>query len=268
MGVAKIRAAESRRADRLFDEPYAGAFVVAAPAAFADEQRAAARAPATSPMAKWGETFAAHAVLRTRFFDDYLRSAADRRIRQIVLPAAGLDTRAFRLAWPAGTRLYEVDLPDMLRFKEAVLADQAAEAGCQRHVVPADLRGDITSALTEAGLSANDRTAWLLEGLLIYLSAEDAERLLSSITDLSAPGSRLATEFDNEGADRLRARVQQVPTMRRYATMWKGGMPKTLDWLAAHGWQTTQHQRSTVAADYRRALPNPTPGSFITATRR
>jgi methyltransferase (TIGR00027 family) len=164
LGVAMVRAGESRRSDRLFDDPHAAAFIAAAPHAFDDEQRVAGRMLAASSASSWGVTFAAHAVLRTRFFDDYLLDATAGGIRQVVLLGAGLDTRAFRLAWPDGLHVYELDLPDVLDFKDRVLTEQAAKPACGRHVVAADLREGITGPLMRAGLSAAARTAWLWKG--------------------------------------------------------------------------------------------------------
>jgi methyltransferase (TIGR00027 family) len=131
LGVARARARESRREDRLFGDPYAQAFVEAAPGVFPQEPATWQQRAALGPLAPLGAAFHAHAVIRTRFFDDYLAGAAGAGCRQVVLLAAGLDTRAFRLAWPAGVRLFEVDLPGVLAFKEPVLAACGAVPRCQ-----------------------------------------------------------------------------------------------------------------------------------------
>ncbi|WP_235486681.1 SAM-dependent methyltransferase, partial [Frankia sp. AvcI1] len=144
VGMAWVRARESARRDRLFDDPYAEAFVEAAGGP-------AAAGPAGA-FARFIDVVDSHGVQRTRFFDDYLTRAADAGQRQFVLLAAGLDTRAHRLSWPAGTRLFEVDLPEMLTFKQAVLDTRHATARAERITVPADLAGDWSSALTRAGL--------------------------------------------------------------------------------------------------------------------
>ena len=107
LGMALVRAQESRRQDRLFDDPYAQAFADAAAGVFSDETAAAGERVPGGPLARLGEVLAFHAVIRTRFFDDYLLAAAAAGCRQAVLLAAGLDSRAFRLPWPAGTRLFE-----------------------------------------------------------------------------------------------------------------------------------------------------------------
>ncbi len=164
IGVAHVRAEESRRPDRLFHDPYAEAFVAAAPNTLPTEHEA------SHDLAAWGAEWAVHATIRTRFFDDYLLAAGAAGCRQVVLLAAGLDTRALRLDWPEGTRVFELDLPDMLTFKERVLADhpsRPAPAPCERTTVAVDLRADWPAALTGAGFDPSQPTAWLAEGLLI-----------------------------------------------------------------------------------------------------
>jgi methyltransferase (TIGR00027 family) len=262
LGVAMVRAQESRRGDRLFDDPYAAAFLDAAPGVFDTEQRAAAAAGGT---ASWGAAFSSHVVIRTRFYDDYLLDAAGDGLRQGVLLAAGLDTRAYRLAWPDGLRLFELDLPGVLRFKDAVLAGQRAVARCQRLAVPVDLRGDWTVALSGAGFRPGDPTVWLVEGLFIYLSADEAARLLTTISELSATGSRLAFENEDLDTDAMRAQARKTPAMAEYAAMWKSGLPDARAWLADHGWQPTVHDRRAVAAEYGRGVGGRSTGGFLTA---
>jgi methyltransferase (TIGR00027 family) len=159
LGVAMVRARESRRADRLFDDPFAQAFVDAAPGAF-PEPRTSEELAALGPVGTLGAAFYTYAVIRTRFFDDYLTAAVAAGCSQVVLLAAGLDTRAFRLAWPKDTRVFEVDLPDVLAFKDTVLTAQGAVPRCARATVPADLRGDWTAALATAGFDHAQRRGW------------------------------------------------------------------------------------------------------------
>jgi len=266
LGVALVRAHESRRPDRLFDDPYAAAFVAAAPAAFpaAFPGRTAA---AADPLAGVGALFAVSAVLRTRFFDDYLLRARAAGCAQVVLLAAGLDTRAFRLAWPPGTRLFELDLPAVLDFKDRVLRRTAAAAGCERITLPVDLRDDWAPALRAAALNTSEPTAWLCEGLLIYLSAEEADQLLSTVSNLSAPGSQIAFEHGSTLDPALMA-AHSIPAMKAYTSMWQGGLGhQGPDWLIRHGWSVSIHDRGPLAVAYGRAVPGATAGAFLTATR-
>jgi methyltransferase (TIGR00027 family) len=266
LGVAMVRAEESRSDDCLFNDPYAQAFLDAAPGAFAAEEQAAFGDD--SDMGTWGAVFWTHAIIRTRFFDDYLVHATTAHgIRQVVILAAGLDTRAFRLAWPAGVHLFELDLPEVLAFKESVLAEHGARAACERTLVAIDLRQDWATPLAGAGFHPGEATVWLAEGLMIYLSEEEAAELLTLVGSLSRPASQVAFEIENLDSDPLRARVKRGPLMQQYTKLWKGGLPAAPLWLAAHGWKPQIHERSAVAASYQRSMPGPSTGGFLVAVR-
>jgi methyltransferase (TIGR00027 family) len=268
LGAAMIRARESRREDRLFNDPYAQAFADAAPGAFPEEPKTSGELAAPGPMASLGEVLYAHAVIRTRFYDDYLTAATATGCPQAVLLAAGLDTRAFRLAWPAGTRVFEVDLPGVLSFKDTVLAAHGAVARCARATVPADLRGDWTAALATAGFDHARPAAWLAEGLLIYLSATEAGRLLTGITSLSAPGSQLSFEHSPAAAAALTGQASQMPRMQEYTRLWKDGLGDDAPgWLTSHGWQPQFRELAALAAAYQRPVPSHARGGYLTATR-
>ena len=134
-------------------------------------------------------------AVRTKFFDDYFIDAAGTGVRQVVILASGLDARAYRLPWPDGTVVYEIDQPQVIEFKTTTLAGIGAEPAAERRTVAIDLRADWPAALIAAGLDPAAPTAWLAEGLLIYLPPEAQDRLFDNITALSAPGSTIATEF-------------------------------------------------------------------------
>jgi methyltransferase (TIGR00027 family) len=262
IGMARVRADESRRPDRLFDDPYAEAFVAAAPGALPEERAA------SGELAAWGVTISVQGVLRTRFFDDYLLAACQAGCRQVVLLAAGLDTRAFRLAWPPGVRLFELDLPEVLAFKQRVLAREGAVPRCERSVLAVDLRGDWPAELTRAGFEPAESTAWLAEGLLIYLSAVEAARLLAAVGELSAPGSQLALEHRTTADTRLLDQARAIPALAEVTLLWKGGLGEDArDWLARHGWRAQSHDRAALAAAYGRPLTGPSVGGFLTAVR-
>ena len=134
-------------------------------------------------------------AVRTKYFDDYFVNATRAGVRQAVILASGLDSRAYRLPWPAGTVVYEIDQPQVIEFKTTTLAGLGAEPTATRRTVSIDLRQDWPAALKAAGLDTTAPTAWLAEGLLIYLPPEAQDRLFDNITALSAPGSTVATEF-------------------------------------------------------------------------
>ncbi|WP_211240841.1 SAM-dependent methyltransferase [Hamadaea tsunoensis] len=258
IGVAMVRAYESSRPDRLFDDPYARDFVRAAPREFVERRRADVDHAQGVPSLAVVVGFSA--IIRTRYFDDYLLAAA-RDTDQVVLLAAGLDTRAYRLDWPPGVRLFEVDLPQILAFKARVLGEKGATPRCERREVAADLRFDWATALTAAGFDPARPTAWLVEGLLIYLTHEEAAALLTTVGGLSADGSRLAFEHSSYNGTARRG-------LDHYVALWKGGLgPEAPRWLAEHGWDPHPDERVDVARGYGRRPPPGLRGTFITANR-
>jgi methyltransferase (TIGR00027 family) len=263
-----IRAWESRRADRLFDDRVAEAFVDAVPGAFPEEPAPGELPAALTLLGPLGATFYLHVAVRTRFFDEYLIDAVNAGCQQVVLLAAGLDARAFRLPWPAGTRIFEIDFPAVLDFKDDVLTELGATPRCQRTVVPADLRTAWPVTLADAGFDHDIPTAWLAEGLLVYLTADEAARLLADVTTLSAPGSHLAFEHLPTFVAAVVDRALALPTLRPYAKLWKGGLgDETPSRLAGNGWRTEFHGLSDLAASYQRSFSGESPGGFLTATR-
>ena len=151
---------------------------------------------------------------RTRFFDDFFAAAVAAGVRQAVILASGLDSRAWRLDWPADMVVFEIDQPEVIAFKSTTLAGLGAAPKVQLRTVAVDLRADWPAALAAAGFDAAAPTAWIAEGLLGYLPPEAQDRLLQTIGELSAPGSRLAVEsVPSQHAapdDKLASRMQQV----------------------------------------------------------
>lgn len=262
LGVARIRAGESKRPDRLFDDPYAAAFAAAMPGAYADQPRR------DDPAKLIAARIALQVVVRTKFYDDYLLAAAADGVRQIVLLAAGLDTRAFRLPWPHGTRVYEVDLPETTTFKNDVLTQARAEPRCARRVVVADLTADWPATLDSAGFDRALPTAWLIEGLLVYLTHEDAARLLDTVGSLSAPGSRLSCE-QGRGAKQLAeiAAVRAAAGAGEAISLWQGGIEDVPEWLEEHGWTAEQHDLGELARSYGRESGSDSTSGFVIARR-
>lgn len=183
-------------------------------------------------------------TVRTRFFDDFFIQAADAGIRQAVILASGLDTRAYRLPWPAGTAVYEIDQPDVIAFKTSTLADLGAEPAAQRRTVAIDLRNDWPSALKDAGFDPQAPTAWSAEGLLVYLPPESQDRLFDNIAALSAPASRIATEhmdlrsIPSDWAQKLTERSRRIGSNIDLAELFYAGDRNTAaEYLVGRGWQ-------------------------------
>ena len=263
LGAAEMRSEESGRPDRLFDDPYAAAFVAAAPPLFPDLP-SIVDDPA---LAALKEEFVTGIAIRTRFYDDYLAAACATGCRQVVLLAAGLDTRAFRLSWPRDLRLFEVDLPGLFAFKEAVLVRQTAAPRCSRTVVEIDLREEWSTGLTAAGFDPTAPSAWTAEGLLPYLSNDDAARLLERVGELSAPASCMSFDYDDFAEGSTLANLRATPGMQEVASMWEGGLSESpLEWMRAHGWLVSTRSRAAVAATFGRRLADAT-GGFLEAVR-
>ena len=211
---------------------------------------------------------------RTRWFDEFVTDALAAGIRQFVILASGLDARAYRLPWPADATVYELDQTDVITFKTRTLADLGAVPGAGHRPVAFDLRDDWPAALRAAGHAADRPTAWLAEGLLIYLPPEAQDRLLDNITELSAPGSRIATENTptvsvedlQEMSQRMRATQQEWQVkgldlgdeVDVAELFYAGDRTEAATYLSGRGWATTLRKGSDLFADY--GLPPATDG--------
>ncbi|MET0701465.1 MAG: class I SAM-dependent methyltransferase [Mycobacterium sp.] len=156
---------------------------------------------------------------RTRYFDQFFADAAAAGIRQAVILASGLDARSYRLEWPAGMVVFEIDQPEVIAFKQTTLAGLGAEPTADVRAVAIDLRNDWPTALTDAGFDPSKPSAWIAEGLFGYLPPEAQDRLLDAVTELGAPGSRIATEAvpNSPGLDLDAARAK----MREATEKWR-----------------------------------------------
>ncbi|BBX47283.1 class I SAM-dependent methyltransferase [Mycobacterium cookii] len=194
-------------------------------------------------------------AVRTRFFDDFFVHAAESGIRQAVILASGLDTRAYRLPWGAETVVYEIDQPQVIAFKTRTLADLGAEPTAQRRTVAIDLRDDWPTALLAAGFDTRQPTAWSAEGLLVYLPPEAQDRLFDNVAALSAPGSRIATEHMDmrdvppDWAERLTERSRRIGSDINLAELFYTGDRNTAaDYLGARGWRVNTQTTAEVYA--------------------
>ncbi|ORV14754.1 class I SAM-dependent methyltransferase [Mycobacterium celatum] len=251
--VAAARAVATRSPDPLINDQFAEPLVRAVGVDFFTRMAGGELDPQDldDDEAKGLRRFADAMAIRTEFFDRFFLDAVGAGIRQAVILASGLDSRAYRLPWPPGTTVFEVDQPQVISFKTAALADLGAQPTADRRVVAIDLRDDWPAALTEAGFDPAQRSAWIAEGLLGYLPAAAQDRLLDQITELSVPGSRFATEglvdVNDLGEAELRRRMQrQTDRWRRHgfeldmaALVYFDHRTDVATYLAGNGWQTT-----------------------------
>lgn len=249
--VAAARAAETERPDALINDPYAKVLVEGAGASafrfIADEALVAKAAESDPEIGVLFEHMKNYQAVRTHFFDAFFSAAVDAGVRQIVILASGLDSRAFRLPWPTDTVVYEIDQPLVLDYKSTTLAAHGVTPRADRREVPIDLRQDWPAALVAAGFDPGRPTAWLAEGLLMYLPADAQDRLFAQITELSAPGSQVAAESMGVHApdrrERMRERFASIasqidiePMDITELTYEDPDRANVAEWLAAHGW--------------------------------
>ncbi|HEX2402690.1 MAG TPA: class I SAM-dependent methyltransferase [Mycobacterium sp.] len=221
-------------------------------------------------------------TVRTRWFDTLFTDAANAGVRQAVILAAGLDARAFRLPWPDGTTVYELDQPEVIDFKTKTLIDLGAQPKADRRTIAIDLRNDWPKALLDNGFDASQPTAWIAEGLLIYLPPEAQDLLFDRINELSAPGSRVATEhipdvtmFSDERSQRIRDRLKKYGhDIEMGDLIYHGERSHVIEYLTGHGWDvTSQTMREAYAANGFEFPENETIGffsnlSYVSAVKR
>jgi methyltransferase (TIGR00027 family) len=188
-------------------------------------------------------------AVRTRFFDNFFAESGAAGVRQAVILAAGLDTRAYRLNWPAGTTVFEVDQPQVIDFKSRTLADLGAAPTADRKAVAVDLRDDWVAALRDNGFNSQRPTAWIAEGLLGYLPPDAQDRLFDTITTVSFSGSRIGTGYVPDIRDRIAKRGNEISDRWRKLGLnlnwselvYDGERNDAVEYLAERGWQTTVH---------------------------
>lgn len=211
-------------------------------------------------------------AVRTHFFDEYFTAAGQAGIRQAVILAAGLDSRAYRLKWPAGTVVYEIDQPKVLEYKAEILASHGAAPSAQLRGVAVDLRDDWAAALVDAGFDRSRPTAWLAEGLLAYLPSDAQDRLFETVTELSAPDSEIAveaftmtTDGNKQRWNRMRDRLGLDVNVAEL-TYHEPHRSDPEHWLVDHGWRVYRIGNHQEMARLGRPVPEDLIGEAVTAT--
>ena len=223
--MAAMRAKETARADRLFDDPFAKLLAGEEAVAFVAE--------------KLQKQDRAYVAVRTRFFDDFLVDVAT-KVNQIVILASGMDTRAYRLPWSAKTQIYELDCPQVIETKKAILAE--ATPNCQHCLIAADLTQSWSHLLLNQGYQPNLPSAWLVEGLLMYLTEAEGVRLLQTIAPLTAEGSYMGLDLVNV------ASIEYEP----YKGYFRSGFDFPEKLLAEHNWTANVFQPGDEGANFER----------------
>jgi methyltransferase (TIGR00027 family) len=275
LGVAWARSQESASQCPLFTDPFAEMFI--------DEAVARGWQMPQRHVAERIRSIAGYAASRTKWFDEFFIAAGAGGIEQAVILAAGLDARAWRLPWNAGSVVYEIDQPKVLAFKTETLHNRGVDPAARYVAVPVDLRQDWPKALREAGFDPGEPTAWAAEGLLPYLPAAGQDLLFERIGDLSAQGSRVAIEAFGAGffdPEYLAGRREKMRQMREEA-----GVPddtpdvadlwfiedrtEVSDWFSTHGWDVSAIEAADLMKRFNRTTDDDTtPRTVFVEARR
>lgn len=293
LGVASARAAETESADPLIQDPYARMFLDAAGEGVwnwhsaPELPREVVEAEPDLPLQM--EAMVGYMASRTKFFDSFFLTAANHGIKQAVILAAGLDARSWRLPWPDGVTVYELDQDRVLDFKLATLTEHGAQAACNRKAVAVDLRHDWPKALLEAGFDPSQPSVWSAEGLMPYLPNAAQELLFERIDELAAAGSRVAVEAlgpsfldeelrakRRERMDRVRdalAKVQPDREVPRTDELWYFEEREPVgEWFARHGFDVTVTPAAELMEGFGRAadtkVKDLVPGNEFVFARR
>jgi methyltransferase (TIGR00027 family) len=223
--VAAARARESERTDRLFDDPFARPLAGPEGVRMLEETERGT-----------GENL--YFALRTRFFDDFALEAAH-SLRQITIFAAGMDARAFRLPWPKGTIVFEIEREQVLAVKEPILRDMGAAPRCDRRVVPADLAGHWQPSLLAAGFDPGAPALVLIEGLMAYLTKDLVETLLARISDIASADAKLCADIIGRSFLESLWTEGYRKLLREMGIEWHFGTDEPEQFLENFGWRAT-----------------------------
>jgi methyltransferase (TIGR00027 family) len=280
LSVAAARAIETASADPLIRDEFAHVLVSTAGPAWTRLASADLQWIGDDEHARRAHRLACdYQAVRTHFFDEYFQAAVGGGVRQVVILAAGLDSRAYRLDWPAGTTVYEIDQPKVVAYKTSTLESLGAVPKATRYAIPVDLRDDWPAALAAADFDRTQPTAWLAEGLLPYLPPDAQDRLFEILTALSAPGSQVAVEaFHIGSADNERRRAaRRARWVRMRHRLGLDVNVETLtyhdteradagQWLSDHGWQVRAVSNAEEMARLGRPIPQDLADEAVAST--
>jgi methyltransferase (TIGR00027 family) len=260
--AAAQRARESERPDRLFLDPLA--------ATLAGEEGRIALQLSEKYNPRHEDT-ANYISIRIRFFDDIAQEGAAHGIRQIVLPAAGMDARAYRLPWPEETTFYELDHSELLAIKEKILEQQTLAPKAKRVTIGADLKEDWARRVVDSGFAQDERSIWLIEGLFYYLDEPAVHHVLKEVSALAAPGSVLVTDMVSQSFLTSPWMQPTLKAMEERGMAWRFGTDDPAGLFARHGWDANTRQPGEEGARYDpQRFPNHPGGawSFFVVARR
>ena len=256
--VAAARALEARKPEPLAVDRYAEVFCREAGGHWSDVLDGTD--PDSMMMSEFGVHFVDFQAARTRYFDEFFTRATDAGVRQVVILAAGLDSRAYRLGWPVGTVIYELDQPQVLEFKRGVLEKRGETPTAERVEVPVDLRDAWSQVLRDKGFDPARPAAFLVEGLLVYLPATAQQELFAGIDALAAPGSHVGVEDNEPMPDEVFQEVRAAEReaggdMIYFQLIYNERVARADEWFGQRGWAA----EATPLAGLLRRLGRPLP---------
>ena len=277
LGVAAARMAETESDDPLIHDPFARVFLEAAGDGmwnwFGSSEIPPEILEAEPDVPLRMQGMRDYMASRTMFFDQFFLDAANAGVRQMVILAAGLDARSWRLPWPNGVTVYELDQPKVLEFKSSTLRERRATPTANLVNVPVDLRHDWPTALRQAGFDSDAPSAFSVEGLLPFLPATAQDLLFERIQALTAPGSRVAVEAPGPDFTNPDIRDRQRAQMHRYRELaaqlgrdehdfpdfdelwYFEARTDVGEWLREHGWDVSVLKTEEMMARYDRRPP-------------
>jgi methyltransferase (TIGR00027 family) len=215
-------------------------------------------------------------VLRTRYFDDFLqRITNEQDIHQVVLVAAGLDTRAFRLKWPDQTHVFELDQVEVMRYKNKILQNSGAKPTCHRHTIEADLSKPWVNKMMDSSFNPQEPSVWLLEGFLFYISNELVIQILDQVTSIAAYESWLGCDVVNSISLTSPLTRHWIEMQAQAGAPWIGTMDDPEEFFRERGWKAALTQAGAEDANHGRwpypILPTKMPDFphnwFVTAVK-
>lgn len=219
--AAVYRARETERPDALFRDPFARRL------AGERGEQIAASLP-FSDKATWAW------ITRTYLFDQFITEQIQQGVDAIVNLAAGLDARPYRMTLPASLLWIEVDLPELLAYKEGLLANEKPTCALER------MRLDLANAearralFDQVGRKAK-KALIITEGLLVYLTPEDVGSLAQDLA--ATPGfQRWVLELGSPGLLRMMQK-KMGKQLHQAGAPFKFGPAEGPEFFVPFGWK-------------------------------
>jgi methyltransferase (TIGR00027 family) len=219
-GVAVYRARETERPDAHFRDPFA-------------RRLAGERGEQIAKSMPLGRDNDWSMITRTWLGDQFINQQVQQGVDTVINLAAGLDARPYRMQLPPSLKWIEVDLPEILAYKEEILRDEKSVCSLER------IRLDLSNATARrelfSELGGRSKKALIItEGLLIYLTSDDVAGLAK---DLAVPPSFQSWILDIASPGLLRMLAKRMAKQLNEAAPFKFAPPEGPDFFVPYGWK-------------------------------